>query len=102
MKIQKGDTVKILAGKDKGKKGKVLQVFPTAKRVVVEGVNKMIKHLRARKEREGGQRVEFDGPINASNVAVICPKCSKITRVGYKILANKKKTRICKKCKEII
>ena len=102
MKIRKGDTVKVLQGKDKGKKGKVLQVFPKSERLVVEGVNKMVKHLRPKKEREGGQKVEFDGPFAASNVALICPKCSKQSRVGFKIMENKKKVRKCKKCNEII
>lgn len=102
MKIRKGDTVKILQGKDKGKKGKVLQIFPKSERLVVEGVNKMVKHLRPKKEKEGGQKVEFDGPFAASNVMLICPKCNKGTRIGYKIMENKKKARACKKCNEII
>lgn len=102
MKLQKGDQVKILAGKDKGKKGKIMQIFPESGLIVVEGVNKMVKHLRPKKENEGGQRIEFDGPFKASNAALICPKCNKQTRIGYKKLENKKKARTCKKCKQTI
>ena len=102
MKLQKGDQVKILTGKDTGKKGKIIQVFPKANRIVVEGVNKMVKHLKPKSEKEGGQKVEFDGPFNATNAALICTKCNKVTRIGYKILENKKKARICKKCKQTI
>lgn len=102
IKIKKGDTVKIMAGKDQGKKGKVAQILPTMNRLVVEGANKMVKHLRPKKQRENGQRVEFDAPIQVSNVQLICPKCTKVTRVGFKKLENNKKVRICKKCKETI
>ncbi|MBU0671241.1 MAG: 50S ribosomal protein L24 [Patescibacteria group bacterium] len=102
MKIKKGDTVKILQGKDKGKKGKVMQIFPKSERLVVEGANKMVKHLRPKSEKEGGQKVEFDGPFAASNVILVCPKCNKPARIGYKIMENKKKERTCKKCNEII
>lgn len=102
MKLLKGDQVKILAGKDKGKKGKIVQVFPKSGLIVVEGVNKMVKHLKSRRQNEGGQRVEFDGPFRADNAALICPKCGKPTRVGYKAMENKKKARVCKKCKQTI
>lgn len=102
MKFKKGDLVKVMAGKDRGKTGKVSQIFPVEKKVVVEGVNKRIKHVRARREREKGQRIEFWAPMDISNVQLVCSKCNKLTRVGFKILADKKKERICRKCKEII
>jgi len=102
MKIKTGDKVKIIAGKDKGKTGKVLQVFLSKKTVSVEGRNLLIKHLRPRKEGEKGQRIEFPAPLNISNLMLICPKCGKDVRVGYKILENKKKVRICKKCEQPI
>ncbi|MFH0818904.1 MAG: 50S ribosomal protein L24 [Patescibacteria group bacterium] len=102
IKIQKGDNVKIVAGKDKGKKGKVLQIFPSEQRLVVEGCNKMVKHLKAKKQREKGQRIEFDAPLNVSNVQLICSKCNKLTRIGFKKLENNKKVRTCSKCKETI
>ncbi|HLC90101.1 MAG TPA: 50S ribosomal protein L24 [Patescibacteria group bacterium] len=102
MNIKKGDKVKILAGKDQGKIGKILQVFPKRQRVSVEGINLLYKNLRPRKQGEKGQRIQFPAPLTISNVALVCPKCGKLTRVGYKILENKNKVRICKKCKEII
>ncbi|MDP3899503.1 MAG: 50S ribosomal protein L24 [bacterium] len=102
MNIKSGDKVIIIAGKDKGKKGKVLQVFPKRGLVSVEGLNLLIKHMRPRREGEKGQRIEFPAPLNSSNLMVVCPKCAKQARVGYKILESKKKVRICKKCKEVI
>ena len=101
-KIKKGDTVKIMGGKDRGKQGNVAQILPTMEKAVVEGINKMVKHLRPKKQNESGQRIEFDAPMDLSNLQLICPKCSKITRVGFKTLENKKKVRICKKCKQTI
>lgn len=109
MKIKKGDKVKIIAGKDNGKTGKVLQIFPSHKKASVEGLNILIKHMRPRKQGEKGQRVEFPAPMSLSNMMIICPKCSKTTRVGYKESVSgeagkekKKKFRICKKCNQII
>ncbi len=97
MKIRKGDQVKMLSGKDRGKTGKVLYVFPEDNRLTVEGLNLIKKHLRPRKEGETGQRVEVPRKINISSVGLVCPKCSKVTRVGYK-KNGEKKMRICKKC----
>lgn len=102
MKIKKGDKVKIITGKDKNKQGKVLQVLPQKEKVVVEGLNLVIKHVRPRRAGEKGQRIQFPAPLHISNVMLVCPKCNKSTRVGYKILENKKKVRLCKKCKEVI
>lgn len=102
MKIKKGDKVKIIAGKDRGKEGKVLAVIPEKDRLTVEGLNLVIKHMRPRRGGEKGQRIQFPASMNASNVLVICPKCSKPARIGYKILENKKKVRLCAQCKEVI
>ena len=110
MKIKKGDKVKIMAGKDKGKTGKVLQVFPSRNRASVEGRNLLIKHMRPRRQGEQGQRIEFPAPLNLSNMMLVCPKCNKPTRIGYKIVeikhegkkAKKRKDRVCKKCKQVI
>lgn len=106
MNIKKNDKVKILAGKDKGKIGKVLQVLPQENKASVEGLNLLIKHLRPRRSGEAGQRIEFPAFISLSNLEIVCPKCGKATRVGYKVMAaegNKsKKFRVCKKCNEII
>jgi len=101
MKIKKGDSVKVLAGKDKGKTGKVIQVLPEENRVVVDGVNKSYKHVRARKNAEKGQKIDFFGPIHASNVALI-GKDNQPTRVGYKVLEDGTKVRIDRKSGETI
>ena len=107
MRIKRNDTVKVLAGKDKGKSGKVLQVFTESNRVSVDGINLLIKHLRPRKQGEKGQRVEFPAPLNISNLALICPKCGKPTRIGTKVIAatdlrKGSKVRVCKKCQATI
>ena len=97
MKIKKSDMVIIISGKDRGKKGKVLNVFPKERKLLVEGANIRKRHVRPKKSGEKGQIVESPIPFFASNVKLICPKCGKPTRVGYKIV-NKKKHRACKKC----
>lgn len=101
MKIKKGDTVLIISGKDRGKKGKVLEAFPKERRIMVEGVNIRKKHVRAKKGGEKGQIVQLPASISDSNTKLICPKCAKPTRVGYKTV-EKKKFRLCKKCKQEI
>jgi len=102
MRIKKDDKVKIIAGKDTGKSGKVLNIFAAKGKILVEGVNIIKKHLRARKDGEKGQRVETAAPIDVSNAMLICPSCKKETRVGYQISEDGKKVRICKKCKKNI
>jgi len=101
MKIKKNDTVQIIQGKDSGKKGKVLRAMPKINKVVVEGLNLVIKHVRPRKEGEKGQRVKMAMPISVSNVMLICPRCKKKIRVGYKILADGRKERFCRKCNDV-
>jgi len=97
MKIKKNDQILIIAGKDKGKKGKVLEVLPTLEKIVVENANLAKKHHKPRKQGEKGQVIEVPRPMHISNVKLICPKCGQATRVGYK-LTEKDKFRICKKC----
>ncbi len=101
MKIKKGDQVLIISGKDKGKKGNVLKVFPEEEKIVVENVNLLKTHTKPKKAGEKCQIVQKSSPINYSKVKLICPKCGQATRVGYKIL-NNKKYRICKKCDQEI
>jgi large subunit ribosomal protein L24 len=101
MKIKSNDRVKIIKGKDRGKEGKVMQAFPQEGKVVVEGLNIMKKHLRSKKGGEKGQILELSAPLRAENVMLICPKCARATRVGYKKDADDNK-RFCKKCKELI
>ena len=101
MKIKKGDTVKIIQGRDRGRKGRVLRVFPKENRLVIEGQNLVIKHIRPRREGEKGQKIKMAMPMSYSKVKLICPKCGKETRVGYKILADGRKMRFCKKCRNV-
>ncbi len=101
MKIKSGDKVVMLSGKDKGKTGKVLQVFAKEAKVVVEGLNLAIKHQRAKKQGEKGQRIQFPSAVATSKIALVCPKCGKVTRVGFNI-EGEKKARICAKCKETV
>lgn len=97
MKIKKGDSVMIISGKDRGKSGKVLRVFPKENKIVIEGVNIKRKHARSKRQGQKGQIIQKPAPIDASNAMLICSTCNKPRRAGYKIFENKK-TRICKKC----
>lgn len=101
MKIKKNDTVLIISGKYRGKRGKVLRIFPKEMKILVEGINLVKKHRKPKKEGEKGEIVTLPTPINLSNAQLICPKCSKITRAGYKIVGNTK-YRVCKKCNQAI
>lgn len=100
-KIKKGDTVLIVKGKDKGKKGKVIKVIPQEERIIVEGLNLVKKHLKPRRSGEKGKIVEIPAPISWSNVRLICPSCLQPTKVGFRF-ENDKKVRFCKKCKKSI
>jgi large subunit ribosomal protein L24 len=110
MKIRRDDQVKVLSGKDKGKKGKVVQVFPREQLIVVEGVNKMYKHMKSPRRNEKGQKIEFNGPIHVSNVMLIDKKTGKPTRIGFRHRETKDakgkasmiKERVAKKSKEVI
>jgi large subunit ribosomal protein L24 len=97
MKIKKNDKVKIITGKDQGKSGKVLRVYPEDRKILVEGINLVKKHVRPRREGERGQRVEVPAKLDISNAMLICTKCGKDTRVGFRVLGENK-TRICKQC----
>jgi len=101
MRVKKDDMVQIMTGKDRGKRGKVLQVFPQLNRIVVENLNIMTKNVRARREREKGQKIQFAAPVHYSNVQLVCGKCNKVTRAAVKIV-NGKKTRVCAKCHEVL
>lgn len=90
MKIKKGDNVIILTGKDKGKKGKVLEAFPMEEKVIVEGVNILKRHQKSRLGNKKGEVIDVTSPIHVSNVAVVDPKSNKATRVGYKVNDGKK------------
>ena len=97
LKIKKNDTVVILSGKDKGKKGKVLEAMPAAGKVVVEGINVATCHVKPKKQGDQGGIVSRETPMYASKVMLVCPMCGKATRHAVK-LADGKKVRVCKKC----
>ncbi len=101
MKIRKNDTVLIISGKDKGKKAKVLKTLPAENKILVEGVNLRKKHQKPKRTGEKGQVISKPAPIDVSNAKIICSKCGKPARLGYKIV-KKDKRRICKKCGEAI
>lgn len=99
MKIKKGDNVLVMIGKNRGKKGKVLRALPREAKIVVEGVSMRKKHVKPRRAGQRGQIVEMPGVFSASNVKLVCEKCGKPTRVGYKQAGGKKKkSRMCKQC----
>ena len=97
MRLKKGDTVLIISGKDKGRKGKILRVLPEEEKIVVEGLNLRKKHVRPKRSGEKGQIIAVPVPLSSSNAKIICQKCGKAARTGYK-MSEKEKKRICKKC----
>lgn len=97
MKILKNDVVYVTRGKDKGKSGKVLDVLTKEAKVLVENINQYKRHKKARAQTEQSEIVTITKPLPVSNVVLICPKCKKQTRVGYK-MEKDKKVRVCKKC----
>ena len=102
MKIRKNDTVVVIAGKDRGGKGKVRRVIRKQKRVVIEGLNMIKRHSRASRGTRQAGIIELEGPIDASNVQLFCDKCSSRARIGFRFLDDGRKVRICSSCKEII
>lgn len=102
MHIKSGDTVVVIAGKDRGKTGKVLRVFPKENRVIVEGINMLTKHKKAQGPTSPGGIIKMEGPINASKAMYYCNKDKVGVRVGYKLLSDGKKVRVCKKCGEVL
>lgn len=100
-RIKKGDTIEVIAGKDLGERGEVMSVLNRANRVVVAGANLAKKHEKAKQvgnRQIPAQIVEFNAPLHLSNVMLVCPKCDKATRVGYRFQDDSRKTRFCKKC----
>ncbi len=102
MKIRKNDTVLVIAGKDKGKKGNVHFVYPKDNRVLVDGVNMVKRHVKARQDVKQAGIIEREATLDLSDVMLICNKCSKPARVGYRILEDGKKVRFCRNCQEVI
>jgi len=102
MKIRKEDNVLVIAGKDKGKKGKVRFVYPKNNRVLIEGVNMIKTHSKARQQVRQAGLIEREAPIALSNVMLVCTRCNKPARIGFKILDDGRKVRVCRSCKEAI
>ena len=98
MSIKKDDTVIVLSGKDKGKKGKVLEVMPRDRKVIVEKINVVSRHTKPRRQGEEGGIIKKEAPIYACKVMRVCPKCNKPTRPASKLTSDGKRVRVCKKC----
>lgn len=102
MRIKKGDTVEVISGKDKGKRGEILKVIPKKDRVIVEDVNIVHRHVSPTQDMPQGGIIENEAPIHASNVQLVCPRCDEMTRVGAERLDDGTKVRKCKKCDEVV
>ena len=102
MKIHKGDTVLIIAGKERGRSGRVERVLPSQNRVLVEGINLVTRHMRPRPDVRQAGRIQKESPIHISNVMLLCNKCNKPTRVRASYLDDGRKVRLCLQCKETI
>lgn len=102
MKIKKDDTVLVIAGKDRGKKGKVRFAHPDKKQILIEGINFIKKHSKARGAAQQAGIIDLEAPIDVSNVMLLCSKCNKPSRVGFTRLEDGRKVRICRSCHEVI
>ena len=98
--VKRGDTVVVISGKDKGKKGEVLRVIPKKNRVVVKGIGMITKHVKPNAANRQGGIIHQEGAIHASNVMLYCTKCNKSTRIAHKLLEDGSKVRVCKHCNE--
>ena len=101
-KIKRQDQVEIISGKDKGRVGKILRVYPHEQKVIVEKINIVKRHTKPRQSNQQGGIIEKEAPIHISNLNLICPKCSKTVRFGKKILEDGTKVRVCKQCSESV
>jgi len=102
MKIRKNDTVVVIAGKDRGKKGKVRFAYPKEEKILVEGINFIKRHTRAVRQVRQAGIIEREAPIHVSNVMLLCSRCNRPTRVGFHFLEDGRKVRICRSCGEVI
>jgi large subunit ribosomal protein L24 len=102
MKIRKDDTVLVITGKDKGKKGKVRFSYPGDKRIMVEGINMIKKHAKAKQQVKQAGIIEREAPISVASVMLLCAKCNKPSRVGFKTLQDGRKARVCRSCGEVV
>jgi large subunit ribosomal protein L24 len=102
LSIKKNDTVLVVTGKEKGKKGRVISVEPKKDKILIERINIIKRHMKPSKKYSQGGIIEKEAPLHISNVMLVCSKCGKPTRIGNTVLSDGKKARICKKCKEVI
>jgi large subunit ribosomal protein L24 len=102
MKIKKNDNVLVIAGKNKGKKGKVRFAYPEKGTIMVEGINMVKKHTKAKKQVRQAGIIEREAPINVSDVMLLCSKCNKPARIGYRALEDGRKARFCRVCGEVV
>lgn len=102
MHVKNGDTVTVISGKDKGKKGKVLKVYPKENKVIVEGINMLTKHMKPQGPTQQGGIIRQEGAFNASKVMYYCDKDKTGVRIGHKFLEDGSKVRVCKKCGEVL
>ncbi len=102
MKIKKDDNVVVVAGKDKGKKGKVRFAYPKKNLVIIEGINFIKKHSKARGAVKQAGIIDLEAPVHISNIMLVCNKCDKPSRIGYKKLDDGRRVRVCRTCSEVI
>lgn len=102
LNIKKEDTVFVIAGKEKGKKGRVLFMLPSEDKLIIENINIVKKHMKPNKQYQQGGIIEKESAIHISNIMLVCPKCNKPTRLGNRLLEDGRKLRTCKKCREVI
>ena len=100
--IKKDDVVRIIAGKDRGKQGRVLQVFPAEGRLTVEQLNMIKRHTRPTQQMQQGGIIEREGKLHLSNVMIVCTRCGRGVRVGHRLLEDGKKVRVCRRCDEVL
>ncbi len=100
--IKKNDTVMLISGDEKGKSGRVLSILPSKDRILIESLNMIKRHMKPSKKYSQGGIIEREAPVHLSKVMLVCPKCSKPTRIGNTMLENGKKIRSCKKCREVV
>ena len=100
--VKTGDTVMVISGKEKGKKGKIVAVSPKEGKVLIEGVNMVSKHVKPRQAGQEGGIVKAEGAMYACKVQLVCPPCGKATRVGHKVAEDGSKSRVCKRCGETL
>lgn len=100
--IKKNDSVLVISGKEKGKSGRVLTVYPSKGSLLVEKINMIKRHMKPSRKYTQGGIIEKEAPIHISNIMMICPKCNKPTRIGSTALQSGKKVRVCKKCREVM